>query len=108
MITRDGFPIVSKSAIVDIEWSSSDASDVTLVAAQLVFDNVNVSTVGNILKERTSLPFDPIDPIPWPAGVSEGVTSVWQSPEDALREVLTFIYESDEHQYRLGTKIRPE
>jgi len=108
MITRDGFPIVAKSAIVDINWHSPSVDVVDFIGARIAFDNVNQTTVGEVRKERTSLQFNPADPIPWPEYIPEGITSVWVSPEAALRDILGILYESDEHQYRLGIKVRPE
>lgn len=108
MIKREGFPIVAKSAIVDITWNSVDTESVDFVGGRIAFDNVNQTTAGAITKERTSLMFDLVDPVPWPALIPQGVLDYWATPADALREILSIVYESDEHQYRLETKIRPE
>ena len=108
MIKREGFPIVAKSAIVDITWNSVDAESVDFVGGRIAFDNVNQTTAGEITKERTSLMFDLVDPVPWTTSIPQGVLDYWVTPADALREILSIVYESDEHQYRLETKIKPE
>jgi len=109
MIKRDGFPIVAKSAIVDITWNSVDTESVDFVGGRISFDNVNQTTAGEVTKERTSLMFDLVDnPVPWGVGVPQEVLDYWTTPAEALREILSIVYESDEHQYRLETKIRPE
>ena len=108
MIKREGFPIVAKSAIVDITWNSVDTESVDFVGGRIAFDNVNQTTAGAIIKERTSLQFVEENPIPWTESIPQSIIDVWASPEDALRDILGILYESDEHQYRLETKIRPE
>jgi len=108
MITREGLPLVAKNVSVNIDWESSDPSQVNMVNALIAFDNVNQTSAGEIIKERTSLPTNPTDPIPWPEEIPEGIKSVWASPENALTDILGILYESDEHQYRLGTKTPPE
>jgi hypothetical protein len=108
MIKREGFPIVAKSAIVDIMWNSVDTESVDFVGGRIAFDNVNQTTAGEVTKERTSLMFDLVDPVPWINTIPQGVLDYWETPADALREILAIVYESDEHQYRLETKIRPE
>lgn len=108
MIKREGFPIVAKSAIVDIMWNSVDTDSVDFVGGRIAFDNVNQTTAGEVTKERTSLMFDLVDPVPWVESIPQGILDHWATPADALREILAIVYESDEHQYRLETKIRPE
>ncbi len=107
MIKREGFPIVAKSAIVDITWKSVDQESVDFLGGRIAFDNVNQTTAGAIIKERTSLQFVEENPIPWSAEIPQSIIDVWENPENALRDILGILYESDEHQYRLGTKIRP-
>ena len=65
MISRDGFPICAKNTNVTIAWTSTGPNNLELVNAHLAFDNINVTTAGPILKERTSLGFSTEDPIPW-------------------------------------------
>lgn len=108
MIKREGFPIVAKTISIDILWNSVDTDSVDFVGGRIAFDNVNQITAGEVKKERTSLMFDLVDPVPWGDLIPQSIVNVWETPADALREILGIIYESDEHQYRLETKIRPE
>jgi len=107
MIKREGFPIVSKSVIIDITWESNNQDSVDFLGGRISFDNVNQTTAGAIIKERTSLQFVEEDPIPWDPEIPQSIIDIWNSPEDALRDILAILYESDEHQYKLGTKIKP-
>jgi len=108
MIKRENFPICAKSTCVTMQWTSSDADNLELASSHLTFDNINVTTAGDIQKERTSLSFDGDEPIEWSEGTSQAIKDAFSNPQEALSFVLLELYESDEHQYRLGTKIRPE
>ena len=107
MIKREGFPLCATQCIIDNAWQSSNPDDLELITANLVFDNVNVTTAGEVRKERTALPLNPEDPIPWASDTPQAIKDAFTTPEDALRYSLGVLYESDEHQYRLGTKVRP-
>ena len=111
MITRENFPLVAKQVGLTMSWSSTAPSNVSLDTAYMTFDNVNVTSAGDIQKERTTLSLGTGLPIEWgtvliDAGVSQQamtvITSVWASPEDALRDVVGILYESDEHKVKLG------
>ena len=108
MIKRENFPICAKSTCVTMQWTSTDADNLELASSHLTFDNINVTTAGDIQKERTSLPFDGDEPIEWSEGTSQAIKDAFANPQEALSFVLLELYESDEHQYRLGTKIKPE
>jgi len=109
MIKRENFPICAKTTNIEMQWSSTGVDDLELVSAHLTFDNINVTTAGCIQKERTSLPFDLVDPIPWNSDVPQAIKDAFPNgPGEAIRFSLGDVYESDEHQYRLGTKTRPE
>jgi len=90
-----------------MQWTSSDADNLELASSHLTFDNINVTTAGDIQKERTSLPFDGDEPIEWSNGTSQAIKDAFANPQEALSFVLLELYESDEHQYRLGTKVKP-
>jgi hypothetical protein len=107
MILRNGFPIAAKTARVDIQWDAPTNDTIEFADAQITFENINTTTAGEIQQERTVLPFSPSEPIPWPDTIPTGISSVWTTPESALRDILGILYESDEHQYRLGTMDRP-
>lgn len=111
MITRENFPLVAKQIGVNLSWSSSDPDSVQLDSAYLTFDNANITSCGDVTKERTALAFNSADPISWgtsmtdaglPQDMMEVVATIWQSPEDALKDILGILYESSEHQIRLG------
>ena len=108
MIKRENFPICAKSTCVTMQWTSTGADNLELASSHLTFDNINVTTAGDIQKERTSLPFDGDDPIEWSEGTSQAIKDAFANPQEALSFVLLELYESDEHQYRLGTKVKPE
>jgi hypothetical protein len=116
MITRENFPLVAKQVGINLSWSSSATDDVQLDSAYLTFDNVNITSCGEVAKERTALAFNSANPITWgtsmtdaglPQDMMEVVATIWQSPEDALKDILGIIYESSEHQIRLGTIPTP-
>ena len=108
MLIRDGFPLCAKEININVNWNSTTNDSVDFMGALIQFNNVNMTTAGSIKKESTGIAFNPIDPIPWSDSIPSGVTDVWETPEIALNQILSLIYESDEHQYRLGTKPRPE
>lgn len=108
MLKREGFPVCAKQTSITIGWVSTDADNVNLESAFLTFDNVNVTTAGYVAKERTTLPFDPANPTAWVEDVPQEVIDFLGSPEDGIRLLLGMLYEGDEHQYRLGTKVRPD
>lgn len=108
MIKRENFPICAKSSSVAMQWSSTGVDNLELVSAHLTFDNVNVTTAGDIQKGRTSLPFDTESPIKWSDKASQAIKDAFPNgPQEAIRFSLGELYESDEHQYELGTKVRP-
>ena len=108
-IHKDGFPIVSKHTQLTFGWQTTDNTDANFQSATLTFDSINlVANAGEIPKGRTALAFDTENPIPWGDSVDQAIKDVFASPQDCLRFVLAQLYESDEHQYRLGTKVRPE
>jgi hypothetical protein len=111
MITRENFPLVAKQVGLTMSWSSTAPSNVQLDTTYLTFDNSNVTSAGDIQKERTMLSLGTDEPIEWGtaltnAGVTQGamtvITSIWASPEDALRDIIGILYESDEHKLKLG------
>ncbi len=108
MIKRENFPICAKSSSVAMQWSSTGVDNLELVSAHLTFDNVNVTTAGDIQKGRTSLPFDNEDPIQWSDKASQAIKDAFSDPQEAIRFSLGELYESDRHQYELGTKTKPE
>lgn len=108
MITLNGYPIVSKVTHLNASYSTTDNTDAIFEAGTLMFDSVNlIAGAGEISKGRTTLAFDTANPIPWGDSVPQAVKDVFASPQDALKYALEELYESDEHQYRLGTKERP-
>lgn len=107
MITRNGFPIAAKSVNVDIRWDAPTNELIEFADAKITFNNVNMTVAGEIQQERTVLPFDLPDVIPWPDSVPTEVTAIWSDPSKALRDILGILYEAEEHQYRLGTMVRP-
>ena len=107
MIKRENFPICAQDTSIAMQWISTGVDDLQLIASHLTFDNINVTTAGNIKKERTSLPFDLENPIEWADEVPQAIKDAFNSPGEAIRYALGALYESDEHQYQLGTKQRP-
>lgn len=108
MITLNGYPIVAKTTGLVFAWSTTDNTDANFETGTLTFDSVNlIAGAGEIPKGRTALIFDTENPIPWGDTVPQAIKDVFPSPQDALRYALGELYESDEHQYRLGTKERP-
>lgn len=108
MIKLNNYPIVAKQTHLTFSWSTSNNDDTIFEGCTLVFDNINlVQGAGEIPKGRTSLSFDPENPIQWGESVPQIIKDIFPSPQDALRYSLGEIYEADEHQYRLGTKERP-
>ena len=108
MIKRETFPICAKSTCVSMQWTSSGQDNLDLVSSHLTFDNINVTTAGDIPKERTSLPFDNENPIPWSEDTDASIKGAFPGgPQEALSLSLLELYESDEHQYRLGTMVKP-
>jgi len=108
MITLNGYPIVAKTTGLVFSWSTTDNTDANFQAGTLTFDSVNlIAGAGEIPKGRTALVFDDANPIPWADDVPQAIKDVFATPQDALRYALGELYESDEHQYRLGTKVRP-
>ncbi len=109
MIKRENFPICAKNTSIAMQWTSANVDDLELQSSHLTFDNINVTTAGDIVKERTSLPFDNENPIEWSESASQEIKDAFpEGPQEAIRYALGELYESDEHQYRLGTKTRPE
>lgn len=109
MIIREQFPICAKNSSIAMQWVSSGPDNLELVSSHLTFDNIAVTTAGDIPKERTSLPFNTENPIPWADDTPQAVKDAFPGgPQEAIRLSLGVLYESDEHQYRLGTMIRPE
>ncbi|MAN64530.1 MAG: hypothetical protein CMI60_21580 [Parvibaculum sp.] len=107
MIKRENFPICAKSTCVAMQWTSNGVNNLELISAHLTFDNINVTTAGDIQKGRTSLPFDNEEPIQWSEGTSQAIKDAFSNPKEALSFALLELYESDEHQYILGTKVKP-
>lgn len=109
MIKRENFPICAKNTSIAMQWTSANVDDLELQSSHLTFDNINVTTAGDIVKERTSLPFDNENPIEWSEGTSQEIKDAFpHGPQEAIRYALGELYESGEHQYRLGTKTRPD
>jgi len=109
MITLNNFPIVAKQTHLNFSWSTTDNTDTIFEGGTLSFDSVNlVSGAGEIPKGRTALSFDTENPIPWGDITPQIIKDIFPTPQDALQYSLGALYESDEHQYRLGSKIRPE
>lgn len=108
MITLDGYPIVAKYTNLNFDWSTTDNTDANFNGALLLFDNVNlVAGAGEIPKGRTALKFDTENPIAWGDSVPQAVKDVFANPQEALRFALGELYESLEHQYKLGTATPP-
>ncbi len=107
MIKRENFPICAQNTAISMQWTSTGVDDLQLAASHLTFDNVNVTSAGNIKKERTSLPFDLENPIEWADEVPQAIKDAFNSPGEAIRYALGALYESDRHQYLLGTKQMP-
>ena len=108
MLKLNGYPIVAKYTHINTGWSTTDNTDTNFESATLMFDSINlVANAGEITKGRTSLGFDVENPIPWKEGTPQAIKDAFDNPQDALIYVLTELYESDEHQYQLGTKERP-
>lgn len=108
MIKLNNYPICAKYTHLNFSWNTTDNNDVNFETGTLMFDSINlVAGAGEIPKGRTTLGFDDTNPIPWRDSVPQAIKDVFASPQDALRFALGEIYESDEHQYRLGTKERP-
>ena len=113
MIKRQDFPIVAKQIDIVLSWSSQNVNHTQLDTAYLLFSNANVTTAGVIPKEHTSLSFNSENPIAWgnaltnaevPTEAMAVISSIWASPENALKDILGILYESDEHQIKLGLK----
>lgn len=113
MIKRQDFPIVAKQIDIVLSWSSQNVDHAQLDTAYLIFSNANLTTAGVIPKEHTSLSFNSENPIAWgtaltdagvPAEAMAVISSIWASPENALKDILGILYESDEHQIKLGLK----
>ena len=109
MIKRENFPICAKNSSIAMQWVSTGPDNLELTSSHLTFDNIVVTSAGDIPKERTSLPFDEENPIPWADEAPQAIKDAFPGgPQEAIRFALGNLYESDEHQYRLGTKVRPE
>lgn len=109
MIIRETFPLAAKNAAITMQWASTGPDDLDFLSSHLTFDNINVTPAGNIPKERTSLPLEDANPILWSDGAPAAVKSAFPNgPQEAIGYALRALYECDEHQYRLGTKTRPE
>lgn len=108
MISKNGFPICSSNIRINNQWSSTGPDNLKFLDGQMIFSNAGVTTAGNVPQGHTSLQFDPANPVPWNDTTPAEIIAVWSNPEAALRDILTIIYESDKHQYILGTKERPE
>lgn len=108
MIKREGKPICAKTTIVNIKWESPDPDTLNFVDAGLVFENVNMDVTGEIIKEKTSLQFDAENPIPWADDTPQAIKDAFPNGvQDALRYSLGVMYESDRHQWILGTIPTP-
>lgn len=109
MITKNGYPICAKYTSINMGWSTTDNTDAIFESGALAFDSINlVAGAGEIPKGRTTLAFNEEDPLPWDDSVPQAIKDAFPGgPQDALRFSLGELYESDEHQYRLGTKERP-
>ena len=106
MIKKDGYPIVASKTEIIMSWSTSANETADFQGGTLLFDNINlVAGAGEIDKGKTSLVFDSVNPIPWSDATPQAIKDIFPGgPQDALRFSLGELYESDEHQYRLGTK----
>jgi len=109
MIILDGYPVVAKYTHLNFSWATTDNTDANFMGGTLLFDNVNlVAGAGEISKGRTALQFDPENPIAWGDDVPQAIKDAFASPQEALRYALGELYESLEHQYKLGTATPPE
>ena len=107
MISKNGFPICSSNIRINNQWSSTGPDNLEFLNGHLIFSNAGITTAGNIPQGHTSLPFDPTNPVPWNETTPAEIIALWPNPEAALRDILGIIYESDKHQYTLGTKEKP-
>ena len=107
MIKRENFPIAARTCDVNITWNANNTESIDFVGGHLTFNNVNVTTAGYVQKEKTTLPFAPGLDIDWPEGLPPEIEATLGSPSEAFRTILGILYESNEHQYRLGLKERP-
>ena len=109
MIIRDGFPICPDIVEIDINWYSPVNGEVEMIGATTIFKNVNITTAGKIYKEQTFLQYNAEDPIQWSDSVPQNIKDAFPGGiQEAIQFSITELYESDENQYQLGTKIRPE
>lgn len=108
MIIRDGFPICPDIVEIDINWYSPVSGEVEMIGANTIFKNVNITTAGKIYKEPTFLQYNKEDPIQWSDSVPQNIKDAFPNGiQEAIQYSLTELYECDENQYQLGTKIRP-
>tara|TARA_R110001592_G_scaffold329779_1_gene611695 strand:+ start:125 stop:481 length:357 start_codon:yes stop_codon:yes gene_type:complete len=109
MIIRDGFPICPHIVEIDINWNSPINGEVEMIGATTFFKNANVTTAGKIYKEQTFLQYNEADPIQWSESVPQNIKDAFPNGiQEAIQFSITQLYESDENQYQLGTKVRPE
>tara|TARA_R110001592_G_scaffold44981_2_gene144070 strand:- start:2 stop:379 length:378 start_codon:yes stop_codon:yes gene_type:complete len=109
MIIRDGFPICSDIVEIDINWHSPVNGEVEMIGANTIFKNVNITTAGKIYKEPTFLQYNEADPIQWSDSVPQKIKDAFPGGiQEAIQYSLTELYECDENQYQLGTKVRPK
>tara|TARA_R110002096_G_scaffold176799_4_gene353213 strand:- start:3894 stop:4256 length:363 start_codon:yes stop_codon:yes gene_type:complete len=109
MIIRDGFPICPDIVEININWNSAVSGEVEMIGATTIFKNVNITTAGKIYKEPTFLQYNEADPIQWSESVPQNIKDMFPNGiQQAILYSLTQLYESDENQYQLGTKVRPE
>ena len=108
MIIRDGFPICPDIVEININWNSPINGEVEMIGSTSIFKNINMTTAGKIYKEPTMLQYNEEDPIQWSESVPQSIKDMFPNGiQEAILYSLTQLYESDEHQYRLGTKPRP-
>jgi hypothetical protein len=108
MIIRDGFPICANIVEIDINWYSPISGEVEMIGANTIFKNANITTAGKIYKEPTSLQYNEADPIQWSDLVPQNIKDAFPNGiQEAIQYSLTQLYECDENQYQLGTKVRP-
>lgn len=109
MIKLNGYPIVAKQTNITMAWSTQTNDEINFEAGTLIFDSVNlIANVGEVSKGRTAVNFDTENPIPWGDSVAQAIKDIFPTPQDAVKFALGEIYESDIHQYKLGTKTPPE
>lgn len=109
MIIRDGFPICPDIVEIDINWYSPVIDAVEMIGATTIFKNANITTAGKIYKESTFLQYNEEDPIQWSDSVPQNIKDAFPNGiQEAIQYSLTELYECDENQYQLGTKVRPE